>query len=171
MLVPGGTFTMGSPESEPWRSDDEVAHEVAVSDFYLAPKEVSQLEYSTLMGAGGSADDIPVTDVTWYDSVTYCNALSVKEGLAPAYAIDGEDVIWDLSANGYRLPTEAEWEYACRAGTAGPFNADHSLSADEANYYGHYPYEIEGNYFNQGMLDVKPGVYRGEAIASGSVRA
>lgn len=53
VLVSGGTFTMGSPEGEPWRSDDEVAHEVAVSDFYLAPKEVSQLEYSELMGAGG----------------------------------------------------------------------------------------------------------------------
>ena len=159
---------MGSPADEPWRSDDEVQHAVAVSDFYLSATEVTQREYDALMGAGEGVDDIPVANVTWYDAVAYCNALSKKSGLEPAYAIDGESVTWDLSANGYCLPTEAEWEFACRAGTTGPFNLDHSLSADEANYYGHYPYEIEGNYFNQGVLDVKPGIYRGEPVSIGS---
>ena len=168
VLVTGGTFAMGSPEDEPWRSDDEALHDVTVGDFHLAPKEVSQREYAQLMGSGDGNAEIPVANVSWYDAVSYCNALSEKEGLAPVYSIDGEDVTWDLSANGYRLPTEAEWEYACRAGTVGPFNLDHSLSADEANYYGHYPYEIEGNYFNQEVLDVQPGVYRGEPVASGS---
>ncbi|MBR3181358.1 MAG: SUMF1/EgtB/PvdO family nonheme iron enzyme [Eggerthellaceae bacterium] len=168
VLVQGGTFTMGSPADEPWRSDDEVQHEVTVSDFYLSPTEVSQLEYGTLMSAGSGGEDVPVADVSWYDAIAYCNALSVEAGLEPAYTVDGEDVTWNLAADGYRLPTEAEWEYACRAGTTGPFNLDHSISAEEANYYGHYPYEIEGNYFDQDVLDVKPGVYRGECIASAS---
>ena len=167
-LISGGTFTMGSPADEPWRGDDEVAHEVTVSDFYLAPMEVSQQEYNATMGGSGDAGNVPATGVTWYDAIAYCNALSTKAGLSPAYAVDGESVTWDRSANGYRLPTEAEWEYACRAGTTGPFNLDHSPSADEANYYGHYPYEIEGNYFDQDVLEVKPGVYRSEPIASGS---
>lgn len=168
VLLQGGTFTMGSPTDEPWRSDDEEQHEVSVSDFYLSPTEVSQTEFNALMGFGGMGDDVPVANISWYDAITYCNELSTKAGLDPAYTVNGESVAWNLAANGYRLPTEAEWEYACRANTTGPFNLDHSISADEANYYGHYPYEIEGSYFHQDTLDVKPGVYRSEPIASAS---
>ena len=170
ILIEGGTFVMGSPEDEPWRSDDEVQHEVAVGDFYLSPLEVSQSEFDRLMGrTDGSADaDVPAANLSWYDAASFCNALSDQAGLTPAYAIDGQSVTWDLGADGYRLPTEAEWEYACRAGTTGPFNLDHSPGAEEANFYGHYPYEIEGNYFDQDVLETKPGVYRGEPIASGT---
>ena len=168
VFLQGGTFTMGSPTDEPWRSDDEVSHDVTVGDFYLSATEVSRLEYNTLMNLDSAVDDVPVTNVSWYDAIAYCNALSSEAGLEPVYTVDGENVTWNLAANGYRLPTEAEWEYACRAGTTGPFNLDHSISAEEANYYGHYPYEIEGNYFDQDSLDVKPGIYRGEPIKSAS---
>ena len=167
-LIKGGSFAMGSPEDEPWRSADETQHTVAVSDFYISPFEVRQSEYVAVMGSNPSnfsGDDLPVENVSWLDAVAYCNALSERENLTPAYTINGEIVIWSRSANGYRLPTEAEWEYACRAGTATPFNTETSISPEESNYYGHYPYEIEDNYFSQENLTAKPGEYRQTTVA------
>lgn len=163
MLISGGTFEMGSPETENWRSEDEVQHTVTVSDFYMSQYEVTQAEYAEVMNdhpSSFSGDNLPVENISWLDAVSYCNARSEAEGLTPAYSIEGQTVTWDRSANGYRLPTEAEWEYACRAGTTTPFNTETSISAEEANYYGHYPYEIEGNYFEQENLTTKPGEYR-----------
>lgn len=171
VFVKGGKFLMGSPSSENWRSDDETQHEVSVSDFWISPYEVTQREYSALMNDNPSSfrgDDLPVESVTWLEAVKFCNAKSSAEGLTPAYRIDGERVVWDLAADGYRLPTESEWEYACRAGTRSPFNLEHSLDAEEANFYGHYPYEIEENYFSQSKLTAKPGIYRGTTVSVGS---
>lgn len=163
VLITGGTFEMGSPDAEAWRSEDETQHTVTVSDFYMSMYEVTQAEYTEVMGdnpSSFSGDTLPVETVSWLDAIRYCNTRSEMEGLIPAYSIEGQTVTWDRSADGYRLPTEAEWEYACRAGTISPFNTETSISAEEANYYGHYPYEIEDNYFSQNNLDTKPGEYR-----------
>lgn len=163
VFIKGGTFQMGSPETESWRSSDEAQHTVTVSDFYMSQYEVTQAEYEEIVGenpSNFSGSDLPVESLSWLDAVAYCNARSEKEGLTPVYTIDGQNVSWDRSAKGYRLPTEAEWEYACRAGTSTPFNTETSIGADEANYYGHYPYMIEDNYFSQGNLDTQPGEYR-----------
>lgn len=168
ILISGGTFEMGSPDGEAWRSDDETLHTVTVSDFYISPYELTQKEYQDICGENPSnfvGDDLPVENISWLDAVSYCNARSERDGLTPVYVIDGENVSWDRSADGYRLPTEAEWEYACRAGTVTPFNTETSISAEEANYYGHYPYMIEENYFSQGNLDTKPGEYRQTTVA------
>ncbi|MBC5647708.1 flavodoxin [Christensenella tenuis] len=171
ILVEGGTFRMGSPDSEAWRSDDETQHTVTVSNFYMDPFELTQAEYGEIMGSNPSSfsgEDLPVENVSWLDAIVYCNARSEKEGLTPAYTVDGQHIAWNKEADGYRLPTEAEWEYACRAGTQTPFNTQTSISAEEANYYGHYPYQIEDNYFSQGNLDTQPGEYRETTVAVGS---
>ncbi|MDR1828011.1 MAG: SUMF1/EgtB/PvdO family nonheme iron enzyme [Methylobacteriaceae bacterium] len=171
VLVRGGSFDMGSPDTEAWRGADETRHRVTVSDFYIGRREVTQKEYRDVLGnspASFSGETLPVENVSWLQAVAFCNALSQRDGLTPVYTIDTTAVRWDRAANGYRLPTEAEWEYACRAGTTTPFNTEHSISADEANYYGHYPYRIEDNYFSQGSLETKPGLYRQKTVDVGS---
>jgi formylglycine-generating enzyme required for sulfatase activity len=115
VLVPAGEFLMGR---EPAGGDAQPVHKVFVSAFYMDTREVSQKSYEELMGVNISkfeGDDNPVEQVRWTQAVKYCNARSRAEKLKPCY--DEQTWVCDFAANGYRLPTEAEWEYACRAGT------------------------------------------------------
>jgi formylglycine-generating enzyme required for sulfatase activity len=141
--INGGTFQMGSPFNEVNRESDEVQHRVTVSSFYLGKYLVTQKEYIEFMETNPSnfkGDNLPVEMVNWFEAVSYCNRLSQREGLTPAYTINGENVTWNQNANGYRLPTEAEWEYACRAGTTTPFSTGNNITTNQANYNGNYSY-------------------------------
>lgn len=176
VLIKGGSFVMGSPESEDWRSNDETQHSVSVASFYMAKYEVTQKEWREVTGKNPSnftGDKLPVESVTWLEAIEFCNSLSRREGRTPVYTITGGglSVSWNRAANGYRLPTEAEWEYAARAGTKTPFYSRRVPGADDVNFYGHYPYQIEQNYFNDSVLETRPGVYRGKTVDVGSFAA
>jgi formylglycine-generating enzyme required for sulfatase activity len=141
--IEGGFFIMGSPVSEVSRQKDETQHQVMVGAFYMAKNEVTQREYERVMRTNPSrfiGASLPVERVSWYDAVAYCNARSIIEGLIPAYVIRETEILWDHNADGYRLPTEAEWEYACRAGTKTAFHTGSNITANQANFDGNYPY-------------------------------
>jgi formylglycine-generating enzyme required for sulfatase activity len=150
--IPEGEFTMGSPEAEPERFNDETEHRVKVSEFYLCKYAVTVKEYLLFadetkshypewmevgsqynvktgsddhyrkLGKALTGEDYPVVGVSWDDADAYCKWMSEKTGKQ------------------FRLPTEAEWEYACRAGTTTPFNTGYNLTTEQANYDGNYPY-------------------------------
>ena len=160
VLIPGGEFTMGSPETEVGRSTNETQHQVKVTDFYMDKYKVTVGEFRKFVaatnyktdaekgdgsyvfdgtavqkkaginwryGVSGSLrpqneENHPVVHVSWNDAVEYCRWLSEKTGKS------------------YRLPTEAEWEYACRAGSRTAFNTGENLTTNQANYDGNYSY-------------------------------
>ena len=143
-LIPAGKFLMGSPKDEKDRCPNEEQHEVSITKpFYLGVYVVTQAEYEKVMGnnpswfsAKGDGKDrvkdmdtgqFPVEKVSWDDAVAFCKKLSELPEEKKAGRV-------------YRLPTEAEWEYACRAGTKTAFHYGDSLSSKQANFNGDFPY-------------------------------
>ena len=136
--IPAGSLMMGSPEDEVGRSSYEgPQHRVNFpEDFWIGQFEVTQAQYQAITGQNPSeftGAQNPVEEVSWDDARNFCKNLSQRTGRA------------------YRLPTEAEWEYACRAGTNTPFHFGQSITPDLVNYDGNYPYRnaARGNYRNK----------------------
>jgi formylglycine-generating enzyme required for sulfatase activity/tRNA A-37 threonylcarbamoyl transferase component Bud32 len=124
--IPAGTFYMGSPENEEGRHDSESPqHQVNVPSFFIGKYPLTQAQYEAIMGnnpAHFKGNNLPVECVSWNDAVAFCQKLSQKTG------------------KNYKLPSEAQWEYACRAGTTTPFYFGESITPYLVNYDGRYPY-------------------------------
>ena len=130
-----GSFNMGcTPELLDCRKGQKPAHTVTLTrGFQIQTTELTQGQYRAVMGENPSllsscGSGCPVERVTWYDAIEFANALSRNEGLKPVYSGSGVSIRWDKSANGYRLPTEAEWEYAARGGQATLHSASNEVS-------------------------------------------
>ena len=121
VLIPAGTFMMGSPENEKGRYDNETQHEVTLTKpFYMGKYAVTQEQWEAVMGNNPSGDKgpkLPVTDVSWNDCQEFIKKLN------------------ENTNGGYRLPTEAEWEYACRAGTTTAYSVGANITPKDANYF------------------------------------
>ncbi|MFM6470812.1 MAG: formylglycine-generating enzyme family protein, partial [Dolichospermum sp.] len=155
IAIPGGTFMMGSPENEEQsRGEEKPQHEVTIKPFLMSEYPITQAQWRAVAALEKvdidlvsdpscfKGDNRPVECVSWHEAVEFCARLSRIENKV------------------YRLPTEAEWEYACRAGTTTPFYCGETISTDIANYDGYYAYG-----------DGVTGVYQGETTKVGSFKA
>ncbi len=148
-LVYPKTFTMGSPPREPGRRSNEVLREVEMTRaYYLAVLEVSNAEFRRFRPQHDAGeyqaitlndDSLPAANISWQDAAAYCNWLSAREGLPPFYRITGGTVTgYDATSTGYRLPTEAEWEYAARFRPGGQLRFPWGATLPPPNRTGNY---------------------------------
>ncbi len=125
--IAAGTYMMGSQNGE---SDEKPLKNASVSGFWMSSCEISQKVYAAIMNRNPSSfigdENLPLEMVSWEDAALFCNAMSRKAGLEPCY----DEISWacDFTKTGYRLPTEAEWEYACRAGSTGQYSGGETES-------------------------------------------
>lgn len=183
VYIPGGSYNMGSTLN----SDEQPIHRVTLSPFYMSFYEVTVHDWSTIMITDKTKyaknQNNPVTDISFYDILVFCNKKSISEGLTPVYTINNQtnpdlwgeipnvsnsawnSVSWDWNANGYRLPTEAEWEYAARGTTDTP-NYTYAGSMDlfstgwwanNSNGVVHYVGQKTPNYIN--LYDMSGNVW------------
>ena len=169
VYVEGGTFQMGGNQSE----DEKPIHTVTVSRFYISKYEVTFNEYDAFCDATGRTKPQifdqpkgkhPMLSLSWYDAVEYCNWRSQKEGLPPCYTISGNNVTCNFKAKGYRLPIEAEWEYAARGGKESRgYTYSGSNIAGDVGWYngnsGNKPHPVGKNQANElGIHDMSGNV-------------
>jgi len=158
--VPAGSFMMGHVSE--WMENSQPVHKVHVDAFLIDKYEVTQRAYIALMKENPSdtkrglrkddvntpvGKDYPVTRVSWFDAVRYCNARSAAEGLQQCYDVSTWEC--DFGKNGYRLPTEAEWEYACRAGTS----TRYFYGNDVNDLINHANYWSDGGEYREAMIE------------------